>query len=103
MSHRRPDILQVFSDPALGWLLDRMVARLQKGEPLRGVVRKSAATYVERRAVDDLLGRPSRPGGSLSLDLGLLDEKFDLEWIVREIKGPITNLRASQKAETEAW
>ena len=59
--------------PGLDWLVDRLKSRIERGRGLdRGSVTLAEATSVQRRAVDDLLGRPSTTGKRLRVDLAQL-------------------------------
>ncbi len=100
--HESP-IVDLFRDPALSWVLDRIVQRLERGEPLSGKISKADATSEERRSVDNLLGRKSSQGRTLSLDLDRLARQYDLGEIVEKIRGPVINLRAEWAAESESW
>jgi uncharacterized protein (TIGR02679 family) len=60
---------RVLGDPDLTWLVERIRARLERGEALEGVVTRTGVTFAERRAVALLLGRPAGRGESLTVRL----------------------------------
>ncbi|MDQ1250296.1 MAG: hypothetical protein QG597_4675 [Actinomycetota bacterium] len=64
------------ADPALGPVWDRIWDRFEKAglEPVGGV-RVAAATREQRHALGDLLGRPLT-GGTVRIDLAVLDERL---------------------------
>src|SRR6266571_3641977 len=55
--------------PELGWLIDRIRIRLERGEPVDGTVTLVGATADQRRAASRLLGRATGRGTSLSIPL----------------------------------
>lgn len=58
----------------LTWLVDRVRRRLERAEPLAGVVTLANATPAQRQAVQRLLGRAPRPGANVSVSLTQVDE-----------------------------
>jgi uncharacterized protein (TIGR02679 family) len=64
---------RLLGDEQLGWLVERIRRRLSRGEPLTGVVTLGGATTAQRAAVQRLLGRPPRPGTSLTVPLPAID------------------------------
>lgn len=101
---------RLLDDPALGWLVDRLAGRLRRGEPLTGVVRKQGATAEERRAVERLLGRRPRHGGSLSVplsDLGAVVRSAgaapDLLSAVQALREGAADEPAARAAEAHRW
>lgn len=59
--------------PELGWLVDRIRIRLERGEPVDGTVTLVGATPEQRRAAARLLGRRVGRGTSLSIPLPEVD------------------------------
>lgn len=95
--------VEVLSAPEFGWFLDRLAARIEQGRSLeRGTVSIADATPEQRRSVDDLLGRRSTGGRSLTICLSRLNLP-ELETAVIELRGPLVNLRAGREAEAEGW
>jgi len=99
----------LFDGPDLGWLVDRLVTRIERGQPLdRGSVALADATPAQRRAVDDLLGRRSSTGKILRLDLVKLCESLHTDaeglcTLVTRLRGQVDDLRASRDAQAAAW
>lgn len=92
---------------SLSRFIDRLVRRLERGEPLAGRLTLSAVTDDERRAIDRLLERTASIGRSISIDLDDLAARLrsarvapSLEAAVEALRGPIPDRRAI--AETTA-
>jgi uncharacterized protein (TIGR02679 family) len=65
-----PERLQrLLGAPELGWLVDRIRIRLERGEPVDGTVTLVGATPEQRRAAARLLGHRVGRGTSLSIPL----------------------------------
>lgn len=62
---------RVLGTDDLRWLVDRVRARLSRGEPVSGPVNLAGATPAQRQAIERLLGR--RPGRGSSLVVSLDD------------------------------
>src|ERR1019366_854274 len=60
---------RVLGGPELGWLIDRIRVRLERGEPVDGTVTLVGATPEQRQAAARLLGRAIGRGTSLSVPL----------------------------------
>jgi uncharacterized protein (TIGR02679 family) len=93
------------------WLLQRIRGRLERGRGLVGAISLPQATTAQRRAVDTILGRPPRPGQSLTVPLAHLDAVIrrsglhsdGLEAAVVALTGPVV-VRADADAElADAW
>jgi len=100
------ELVEHFRQPALAWLVQRLVKRVQQGKPLDGgTLRLSSPSPEQRRAADNLLGRPASAGGALAVPLAQLAAAIpgDLHEVLTELRGPIRNLRAEREAETQAW
>ena len=100
------ELRALFGRPELAWLLDRLAQRVQRGVPLdTGTATKRDATPAERRAIDDLLGRRSTTGTTLSVNLATLGQRVggELFDVVNDLRGPLRNLRAERDAESAAW
>jgi len=106
MGERLQEILR---EPGLGWLVERLVGRIERGLPLdTGTLTQSDATADERRAVDDLFGRRSSRGRSLSVNLAHLNrqlatEATALERAVIALHGPISMRRAEREIRAADW
>lgn len=102
---------RLLGDEQLGWLVARIRRRLSRGEPLTGVVTLGEATAAERAAVRRLLGRPLRPGASLSVSLSAVDEVVrrsgacpdGLAAAVIALTGPVVDTVAAGAAVDSAW
>jgi len=55
------------------WVLDRVRARLERGQELVGPISLGEATPEQRRAIETLFGRPARLGRSVTVSLSELD------------------------------
>lgn len=93
--------------PELEWLVDRLVARVRRGERIEGKARLGTPTEAQRAALARLTGNYGR-GESLLVDLNELGAILrsagiaaSLEDAVCALRGPLVN-RAARAAETEA-
>jgi len=100
----------LFEQPGLHWILDRLVERMSRGRPLIGTIVHSKSTSEERRALDDLLGRPSTRGNRLTLDLAELEQTLrsagiadQLEDAVVVSRGPVKNQREQTERRRDEW
>ena len=107
-----PDRLRrLLGDEQLRWLVDRIRRRLSRGEPLTGVVILGDATAAQRAAARRLLGRPPRPGASLSVSLPAVDEVVrrsgacpdGLAAAIVTLTGPVVDTVAASAAVESAW
>jgi uncharacterized protein (TIGR02679 family) len=96
--------------PELAWLVDRIRAKLERGERLDGTVTLVGATPAQRRAVARLLGHSPGRGTSLSVPLpAVATELFraaaapNLRAAVEELGGPVRDLAAERAAERQRW
>src|SRR5258708_16393544 len=64
---------QVLGAPELGWLIERIRIRLERGEPVDGTVTLVGATAEQRQAAARLLGHAIGRGPSLSIPLPEVD------------------------------
>ena len=101
---------QLLGAPELAWLVQRIRARLERGEPLDGTLTLVGATPQQSRAVARLLGH--NPGGGTSLSvslpelasrLGKLSAAPDLATAVEAIAGPVRDLAAERASGLELW
>ena len=98
-----------FRSPGLVWLVDRLVTRIEQSKPLDcGTVTLRDADPDQRRAVDDLLGRRSTSGRTLTVHLAglckhLCLDDAQLRGLVTAIRGPVKDLRAARDAQATMW
>ncbi|MCS6243833.1 MAG: TIGR02679 family protein [Opitutus sp.] len=105
-----PRLRSTLGQPELGRLVDALQRRLELGRPLEGRLTLVDATASERTAFDALLGRVSRPGASLGIDLGELVEVLhdagicaDLTTAVHALRGPVDDRRALAERHQAVW
>lgn len=105
-----PRLQRTFSSPALSWVLERLRQRLERGQPLQGVLTLRNATADQREAVDRLLGRPPTRGSSLSVDLGQLEATLrhaemcrTLAEAAEALLGPVANKRLARAECAAQW
>jgi uncharacterized protein (TIGR02679 family) len=102
-----PQRLQrVLGAPELGWLIDRIRIRLERGEPVDGTVTLVGATAEQRRAAARLLGHGIGRGTSLSVPLPEVDAALrragiapGLRAAVETLSGPVRDPAAERAAE----
>jgi uncharacterized protein (TIGR02679 family) len=94
----------------LSWLVERIRAKLERGERLDGTVTLVGATQAQRRAVARLLGHSPGRGTSLSVPLpAVATELFraaaapSLQAAVEELGGPVRDLAAERAADLRRW
>jgi uncharacterized protein (TIGR02679 family) len=94
----------------LGWLVERIRTRLERGLGLDGTVALEPATPAQRRAVARLLGRPVGRGASLHVSLPAVEAVLrrgglapDLASAVEALSGPVVDRTASRAADAVAW
>ena len=92
------------------WLVERLRRRLQRGQELTGTVIRQPASDAERIAAARLLGRPLRPGRSVSVTLAELEAVLrragaapDLRAAVEAVGGPIADDVAAASARESSW
>ncbi|HXB49174.1 MAG TPA: TIGR02679 family protein [Streptosporangiaceae bacterium] len=103
-------LLRMLGTPELAWLVSRIRARLERGEPVDGTVTLVGATAAQRRAAARLLGRDPGRGTSLSVPLPEVAEQIwraaaapNLVAAVEAIGGPVRNLAAERAADLQRW
>src|SRR5260370_3518883 len=96
----------VLGAPELGWLIDRIRIRLERGEPVDGPVTLVGATGEQRRAAARLLGHAIGRGTSLSIPLPEVDAALrragvasGLRAAVETLAGPVRDPAAERAAE----
>jgi uncharacterized protein (TIGR02679 family) len=97
---------RVLGAPELGWLIDRIRTRLERGEPVDGTVTLVGATAEHRRAAARLLGHGIGGGTSLSIPLPEVDAALrragiapGLRAAVESLSGPVRDPAAERAAE----
>jgi uncharacterized protein (TIGR02679 family) len=97
---------RVLGAPELGWLIDRIRIRLERGEPVDGTVTLVGATPEQRRAAAHLLGHRTGRGTSLSISLPDVDAALrragvgsGLRAAVESLTGPVRDRAAERSAE----
>ena len=96
--------------PGLTRLIDRLVSRLERGEPLTGTLTLQAATAEEREAVTGLLGRRPSRGESVSVDLDHLGAIIrdaaiapDLKQAIETLRGPCVDRKSERQLLAQRW
>jgi uncharacterized protein (TIGR02679 family) len=95
----------------LAWLLERARKRMERGESLDTTVTLSQASPQQRAAVDRLLGRRPRSGGTVSVPLRAVDEILrrsgacpdGLEAAVVALTGPVIDRSTASAERKRAW
>jgi uncharacterized protein (TIGR02679 family) len=97
---------QLLGAPELGWLVDRIRVRLERGEPVDGTVTLVGATAEQRRAAAHLLGHGIGRGTSLSLPLPEVEAALrragvasGLRAAVESLTGPVRDRAAERASE----
>jgi uncharacterized protein (TIGR02679 family) len=103
-------LIRMLGTPELAWLVSRIRARLERGEPIDGTVTLVGASPAQRRAAARLLGRNQGRGTSLSVPLPDVAEQLwraaaapNLIAAVEAIGGPVRNLAAERAASLQRW
>ncbi|WP_327147141.1 TIGR02679 family protein [Nocardia sp. NBC_01329] len=95
----------------LAWLVDRVRRRLERGDPASGSATLAGASPEQRRAVERLLGRRGRTGGSLTVSLDEVDQVLrrsgaapdGLAGAVQLLVGEIVDRSERAVAEARQW
>ena len=94
----------------LAWLVERIRAKLERGERLDGTVTLVGASAAQRRAVAQLLGHSAGRGTSLSVPLPAVAKELfraaaapSLRAAVEELGGPVRDLAAERAADLRRW
>jgi uncharacterized protein (TIGR02679 family) len=102
---------RLLGGPELGWLVERVRRRLERGEPLTGPVGLTTPGEAQRTAVERLLGRAPGSGRTLTVRLEAVDEVLRRSGIcpgglgaaVVALGGPVEPLGERRDRETRAW
>lgn len=98
----------LFGDDDLGWIVERLVARLERGHSLDGRLRLDRPTESQREALARLLGRRPSPSGpastvrSISVGLEELARVLERAGIAPDLRGLVEALRGRVIDRTEA-
>lgn len=88
--------------PELGWLVDRIRIRLERGEPVDGTVTLVGATPEQRRAAARLLSHRAGRGTSLSVALPDVDAALRRSGITCGLRGAVEILAGRPVRNREA-
>ena len=108
---RRPaSASPLLSGQEQSWLIQRIRARLERGQPLAGSVTLHHPTDAQRQALERLLGRRPGRGTSISVDLRDLEAVVahagvapDLPTAIVALTGPLTDRAAERAAAETVW
>ncbi|MCY0935879.1 TIGR02679 family protein [Streptomyces sp. H34-S4] len=95
----------------LAWLLERVRRRLERGQPLTGLVSLATPTPAQRAAAEHLLGRAPGGGRALTVRLDAVDAVLVRSGISPEgltaaattLTGPVVPLEETRRSEDQAW
>ena len=103
-------ILQLFSDPNLQWIRQRLRERVIRGSGFEGSITLQNPTSGQTKAFENLLGRSSRSRKQLSLKLASLEAVLkeaelaeDLEQAVLLLEGKLQNRREQKEYIRTQW
>lgn len=101
---------RVLGKPDLVRLIDRLVSRLERGDPLSGTITIQGASANEREAITRLLGRRASGGSSVSVNLDQLNAivtgaalATNLREAVESLRGPCIDRKAERRAIERGW
>jgi uncharacterized protein (TIGR02679 family) len=94
----------------LAWVIDRLQARLEHGQPLPGRLRLNGPTDPQRDAVERLTGRRPNIAGSIGIEVAELERIIahagiapDLRSLIEALRGPVVDRTARAAAEQQRW
>jgi len=100
----------MLGSPELGWLVDRIRSRLERGEPIDGTMTLVGATPAQRKAAARLLGHGVGRGTSLSVPLPAVAAELwraaaapNLVAAIEVLGGPVRDLAAERAADLQRW
>ena len=106
----RPRLERLLGGEDIAWLVDRLVARVERGRPLSGAVTLAAPAPGQREAVDRLLGRRPTTGDSLEVPVPAVTRVLtdsgvapDLVTALTALRGPLRDLARQRAAAERAW
>ncbi len=102
---------ETLGSPELRWVLDRIRARLERGEGVEhGHIRLGDARPSQREAVARLFGTPTPRGTGLTVSLPKLAALLrsaelcdNLAEAVEAVTGPVVNLKAIRQTQARQW
>jgi uncharacterized protein (TIGR02679 family) len=101
---------RMLGSPELGWLVDRIRSRLERGEPIDGTMTLVGATPAQRKAAARLLGHGVGRGTSLSVPLPDVAAELwraaaapNLVAAIEALGGPVRDLAAERAADLQRW
>lgn len=110
MSTAAERLRSVLGSQDLGWIVERVRRRLERGESLTGTIRLDAPSESQREAFRRLLGKGQLRGEALVVRLEELDALLrraelceGLAAAVVQLTGSVHNLRAAREDEKKAW
>ena len=94
----------------LAWIVDRLKARLERGQPLPGRLRLADPTEGQRDALERLTGRRPTSARSISVEAAELERILvragiaeDLDALVEALRGPVIDHAAAAAADQQRW
>jgi uncharacterized protein (TIGR02679 family) len=104
-------VKRVLGVPELGWLVDRIRVRLERGEPVDGTVTLVGAVPEQRKAASRLLGHRVGRGTSLSIPLPEVEAALRRAGITSGLRGaievlagrPVRNPAAERAAQNQRF
>jgi uncharacterized protein (TIGR02679 family) len=103
-------VQQILGASELGWLVERIRIRLERGEPIDGTVTLVGATTAQRKAASRLLGHSLHRGTSLSVPLPEVESMLSrsgvapsLHAAVEALSGPVRHRAAERATEVKRW
>jgi uncharacterized protein (TIGR02679 family) len=101
---------RLFGGPDLEWLVERVRARLERGEDASGVALLSTPSEQQRAAVARLLGKRPSQGAALRVPLAEVEAVLrragvagTLGEAVVALRGPLADRAVERQAEERAW
>jgi uncharacterized protein (TIGR02679 family) len=103
-------VRRMLGSPELGWLVERIRSRLERGEPIDGTLTLVGASVAQRRAAARLLGHSASRGSLLSVSLPAVAEELwrasaapNLVAAVEVLGGPVRNIAAERAGDLQRW
>ncbi|MEV0052515.1 TIGR02679 family protein [Saccharopolyspora shandongensis] len=107
----RDRLRRLLGDPELAWLVNRVRARMERGQPLHGSVTLADATAAQRAAVHRLLGRRPRAGAKVTVSLDAVEDVLRRSGVCEDglaaavvaLTGPVSEKAAVAAKRAQAW
>ena len=94
----------------LSWIVDRLEARIERGQRLHGRLRLDGPSDAQRDAVERLTGRRPTTARSISVEVAELERIVaragiaqDLGALIEALRGPVVDRAAAAAAEQQRW